>query len=84
MKKAIIYLIEFLAIQLIVGFIVSMVWPLITKSEDTTKLDTYTYMDGADMERDSRCWCIDSVGMATGADARTAQFDGKRVRHDSE
>ena len=36
MKKAIIYLIEFIAIQLIVGFIVTMVWKLITKSEDTT------------------------------------------------
>ena len=36
MKKAIIYLIEFLAIQLIVGFIVATVWKLITKSEDTT------------------------------------------------
>jgi hypothetical protein len=36
MKKAIIYLIEFLAIQLIVGFIVATLWKLITKSEDTT------------------------------------------------
>ena len=36
MKKAIIYLIEFLAIQLIVGFIVTTVWQLITKSQDTT------------------------------------------------
>lgn len=36
MKKAIIYLIEFIAIQLIVGFIVAMVWQLITKSEDKT------------------------------------------------
>ena len=36
MKKAIIYLIEFLAIQLIVGFIVTTVWKLITKSQDTT------------------------------------------------
>ena len=36
MKKAIIYLIEFIAIQLIVGFIVTMAWKLITKSEDTT------------------------------------------------
>ena len=36
MKKAIIYLIEFIAIQLIVGFIVTMVWKLITKSEDMT------------------------------------------------
>jgi membrane protease YdiL (CAAX protease family) len=36
MKKAIIYLIEFIAIQLIVGFIVTMVWQLITKSEDKT------------------------------------------------
>ena len=36
MKKAIIYLIEFIAIQLIVGFIVAMVWKLITKSEDMT------------------------------------------------
>lgn len=36
MKKAIIYLIEFLAIQLIIGFIVATVWKLITKSEDTT------------------------------------------------
>lgn len=36
MKKAIIYLIEFLAIQLIVGFIVATVWKLITKSQDTT------------------------------------------------
>ena len=36
MKKAIIYLIEFIAIQLIVGFIVTMVWQLVTKSKDTT------------------------------------------------
>jgi membrane protease YdiL (CAAX protease family) len=36
MKKAIIYLIEFIAIQLIVGFIVTLVWQLITKSEDKT------------------------------------------------
>lgn len=36
MKKAIIYLIEFIAIQLIVGFIVATVWRLITKTEDTT------------------------------------------------
>lgn len=36
MKKAIIYLIEFLAIQLIVGFIVNLVWKLVTKSQDTT------------------------------------------------
>ncbi len=36
MKKAIIYLLEFIAIQLIVGFIVTMVWKLITKSQDTT------------------------------------------------
>lgn len=36
MKKAIIYLIEFIAIQLIVGFIVATVWKLISKSEDTT------------------------------------------------
>ena len=36
MKKAIIYLIEFIAIQLIVGFIVPMVWQLVTKSKDTT------------------------------------------------
>jgi hypothetical protein len=36
MKKAIIYLIEFIAIQLIVGFIVAMVWQLITNSEDKT------------------------------------------------
>ena len=42
MKKAIIYLIEFLAIQLIVGFIVSMVWQLITKSEDTTTAQIIT------------------------------------------
>ena len=34
MKKAIIYVIEFFAIQLIVGFIVKMVWQLITKSQD--------------------------------------------------
>ena len=36
MKKAIIYLIEFLAIQLIVGWVVALVWKLITKSEDMT------------------------------------------------
>ena len=36
MKKAIIYLIEFIAIQLIVGFIVTLVWQLITKSADKT------------------------------------------------
>jgi membrane protease YdiL (CAAX protease family) len=36
MKKAIIYLIEFIAIQLIVGFIVTLVWQLITKLEDKT------------------------------------------------
>ena len=42
MKKAIIYLIEFLAIQLIVGFIVSLVWQLITKSEDTTTAQIIT------------------------------------------
>ena len=36
MKKAIIYLIEFLAIQLIVGWLVGMVWRLITKSDDMT------------------------------------------------
>ena len=36
MKKAIIYVIEFLAIQLIVGWIVGLVWQLITKSHDTT------------------------------------------------
>ena len=36
MKKAIIYLLEFIAVQLIVGFIVTMVWKLITKSQDTT------------------------------------------------
>ena len=42
MKKAIIYLIELLAIQLIVGFIVSMVWKLITKSEDMTTAQIIT------------------------------------------
>ena len=36
MKKAIIYLIEFLAIQLIGGWIVGAVWMLVTKSPDTT------------------------------------------------
>ena len=36
MKKAIIYLIEFLAIQLIGGWIVGAVWMLVTKSQDTT------------------------------------------------
>ena len=36
MKKAIIYLIEFLSIQLIVGWIVGLVWMAITKSQDTT------------------------------------------------
>jgi len=36
MKKAIIYLIEFIAIQLIVGFIVTLVWQMVTKSEDKT------------------------------------------------
>ena len=36
MKKAIIYLIEFLAIQLIVGWIVGLVWQLVSKSPDTT------------------------------------------------
>lgn len=36
MKKAIIYVIEFLVIQLIVGWIVGAVWQLITKSQDTT------------------------------------------------
>ena len=48
MKKAIIYLIEFIAIQLIVGFIVTMVWQLITKSEDkiTGMLITTTVATG--------------------------------------
>ena len=36
MKKAIIYLIGFVVIQLIIGFIVTTVWKLITKSEDMT------------------------------------------------
>ena len=36
MKKAIIYLIEFLVIQLIGGWIVGAVWMLVTKSPDTT------------------------------------------------
>lgn len=36
MKKAIIYLIEFIAIQLIVGFIVTMVWQMVVKSGDKT------------------------------------------------
>ena len=36
MKKAIIYLIEFLAIQLIGGWIVGAVWMLVSKSPDTT------------------------------------------------
>ena len=36
MKKAIIYLIEFLAIQLIGGWIVGAVWMQVTKSPDTT------------------------------------------------
>ena len=36
MKKGIIYLIEFLAIQLIGGWIVGAVWMLVTKSPDTT------------------------------------------------
>ena len=107
MKKAIIYLIEFLAIQLIVGFIVSMVWQLITKSEDTTTAQIITSTVAASVvtivlflvarwtevspnwirtrpERYCCCWCVDPVGMATGTDARTAQLNGKRVRHDSE
>ncbi len=36
MKKAIIYVIEFLAIQLIIGAVVPLVWRLITKTTDTT------------------------------------------------
>ena len=36
MKKAIIYLIGFVVIQLLIGFIVTTVWKLITKSEDMT------------------------------------------------
>ncbi len=42
MKKAIIYLIEFVAIQLIVGFIVTTVWQLVTKSEDVTTAQLIT------------------------------------------
>ena len=36
MKKAIIYLIGFIVIQLLMGFIVTTLWKLITKSEDMT------------------------------------------------